>query len=133
MWSTRVATRPSRHVRNRTHVDGYLSALPDAAREIVERQLLEVTRADDDTLSGAALIALAIAIYSSSKGTANLISGLNVAYQEAEERKFFALRLCIMALTLLALNTGLFALGALAALPLWMQTIFQAECVTDTS
>lgn len=95
--------------------------------------MLEVTRADDDTLSVAALIALAIAIYSSSKGTANLISGLNVAYQETEERKFFALRLCIMALTLLALNTGLFALGALAALPLWMQAIFQAGCVTDTS
>ena len=48
--------------------------LPGAAKEIVMDQLREVATADSSTLSFAALLALAIALYSASKAVANIIA-----------------------------------------------------------
>lgn len=41
--------------------------------------MLELTGADEEKLGLAALLALALAIYSSSRGMANLVAGLNIA------------------------------------------------------
>lgn len=114
-----------------TEAETYLSAMPLAAREIVEGQMLELARADGDALSIAALIALALAIYSSSKGMANLISGLNVAYAEDEERGFIALQLRIIGLTVFSILLGLFSIAALAILPLSVDFIFRSETLTN--
>lgn len=114
-----------------TEAEAYLTALPEAARDIVQGQMVELASADSETLSIAAILAWAFAIYSSSKGMANLISGLNVAYEETESRGFFALKARIMVLTVFALLTGLFALGVVAALPILVEAVFRSTVLTE--
>jgi membrane protein len=114
-----------------TQLETFLTALPDAAREIVQGQIVELATADGDALSIAALIALAVAIYSASKGMANLIAGLNVAYEEVEKRNFFILQLQVLALTVFMLFVGLFAIAALAVLPLVVDFIFISRTLSD--
>lgn len=113
-----------------TEAEAYLAALPDAARDIVQGQLVELSGADDDSLGIAALIALALAIFSSSRGMANLIAGLNIAYEEREGRGFVMLQVWVLALTLFALLTGLLALGILAAIPFAVHTVLRSDTLT---
>ena len=77
-----------------------LAALPDAARRIIEGQLTEVAGATGSSLGVAALLSLAIALWSSSNATASLVQGLNVIYEENEKRNFLKLRALVVALTL---------------------------------
>jgi membrane protein len=94
------------------------AALPPEASDILLGELRDV--ADEEgrvSLNLAAIVALAIAIFSASRGVANLIAGLNVAYEEEEKRGIIVLTLRTLALTLFLLVTLSLLLAVFAILP----------------
>lgn len=91
--------------------------LPDAAERIVMGQLRSVARADNSTLSFAALFALAIALYSASRAVANFIAGLNVIHHQRETRNFFVVKALTVFLTLLLIVGLIVAVILIAVLP----------------
>ena len=79
-------------------IDGLTRALPGDAAAIIKDQAAAAAGAE----GGAALTALlsiAVGIYSASKGMKSLTTGLNIAYDEAEERSFIKKTLLNLGLT----------------------------------
>jgi membrane protein len=93
------------------------TALPPAAREILLGQVREVAGGASAGLNLAALAGLALAVYSASRGVANLIAGLNVAYEEDEARGFLVLLAQAVLLTLFLLVMLSLVLAFFAVLP----------------
>ncbi|MEM9755511.1 MAG: YihY/virulence factor BrkB family protein [Pseudomonadota bacterium] len=93
------------------------AALPPTAREILVGQARKVAGGAATGLNLAALAGLALALYSASRGVANLIAGLNVAYEEDEERGFVKLLMVTIALTVLLLAALSLVLAFFAILP----------------
>ena len=109
-----VFLQPEMLVENSAEIT---AMLPEAAEQIVMGQLRDVAGADSSTLSFAALLGLAIALYSASKAVANFIAGLNVIYAEKETRNFFKLKALTIFLTFLMIIGLLVAVIVVAVIP----------------
>tara|TARA_R110002049_G_scaffold10127_3_gene50450 strand:+ start:157561 stop:158505 length:945 start_codon:yes stop_codon:yes gene_type:complete len=106
--------------------------MPEEAATIILDQAIEVTGSEETGLGWAFIIGLCLALYSASKGMASLMEGLNVAYDETENRGFIKRTLWTLALTVLlvvGLVMGLTATLAVPAvvgfftLPGWLETL----------
>ncbi len=75
--------------------------VPEAAMNIIAQQATEVAGSREGGLGLAAVLGILLAIYSASKGMGSLMDGMNVAYDEQEERGFIRLKLETLGLTLL--------------------------------
>ncbi|MCK0149523.1 YihY/virulence factor BrkB family protein [Marivita sp. S6314] len=95
----------------------FAAVLPNAAQDIILGQMRDVASADETALGFAALFALALALYSASKAIANMISGLNIVYEEHEDRGFLKLKALTLGLTAFTLGSLILALGVVAILP----------------
>lgn len=95
----------------------FSGVVPEEVITIVTDQATAVAGSREGGLGLAALIGLLIALYSSSKGMASLMEGLNVAYNEDETRGFFKLKLVTFGLTLVLITGLLVGLGATLAVP----------------
>lgn len=91
--------------------------IPDDVIRIMTDQATAVAGSREGGLGLAAILGILIALYSASKGMASLMEGVNVAYDEDEERGFFKLKLVTFALTLFLMLGLLIAMGAMLALP----------------
>jgi len=91
--------------------------VPQDIVAIITDQVQKVTGAANGGLGLAAFFSLAIALYSSSKGTGSLMDGINVAYDKEETRGFVRLKLETLALTLFLIFGLLVALTVTLALP----------------
>lgn len=91
--------------------------MPDEVIKIVTDQATAVAGSREGGLGLAALLGFLIALYSASKGMGSLMQGINVAYDEDEERGFIKLKLVTFALTLFLILGLLIAMGAMLALP----------------
>ncbi len=74
--------------------------LPTAATELATEQLVRIADSNDSWLSTGALTGLAVAFWSANRGTKSLITGLNVSYDEQEERSLIHLNLLAFAMTI---------------------------------
>jgi len=99
-----------------------LSALsgivPEAVMNIITEQATEVAGSREGGLGLAALLGIALAIYSASKGMGSLMEGMNVAYDEKEERGFIRLKLQTLGLTLFLIFGLLVAFAAMIGIPI---------------
>ena len=95
----------------------FSTLLPEEVITIIEDQATEVAGSREGGLGLAAIIGLLIALYSASKGMASLIQGINIAYDEEEERGFIRLKLVTFALTIFLIIGLLVALLATLAIP----------------
>jgi membrane protein len=75
------------------------SGLPAQARDLLTTQLDTLTATTDRTLGIGLVVSLALALWSASAGTGNLMSAVNVAYDEEETRGFVRRKLLALALT----------------------------------
>jgi membrane protein len=91
--------------------------MPEEVIAIVTQQATEVAGSREGGLGLAAVLGVLVAFYSASKGMASLIQGINVAYDEDEERGFVRLKLVTLALTLFLMLGLLIALMATLGLP----------------
>jgi membrane protein len=91
--------------------------MPDSAAEIVISQATEVAGSREGGLGLAALLGIGLAIYSSSKGVSSIMEGLNVAYDEEDNRGFVKRTALTLALTFGLIVGVTFGLGAVVVLP----------------
>lgn len=110
-----------------------LATLPEAAGELIEGQLTEVSAAGNGSLGLAALLSTAIALWSASKAMDSLVQGMNVIYEEEDQRGFVKTKLVTLGLTFsLILGLGiLFAI--IAAVPAVLSFFGATEGWTDAA
>ncbi|MDN5763613.1 MAG: YihY/virulence factor BrkB family protein [Microlunatus sp.] len=98
-----------------------LSALPAEVRQLVVDQ---VKNQNQSALGWSAVIAIAIALFSASGGTTKLMTAVNVAYDEDDERNVVKKRLLGLVMTLGAIVFIVIMIGLLAVVPPLLQSIF---------
>jgi membrane protein len=102
----------------------FLSTLmPAAAVTIVDEQIARVVSKGSTQLGFGFLVGLGIALWSANAGVKALIDALNIVYDEEEKRGFFKLNLVALAFTVGAILSLLFAIAAVVALPLLLESL----------
>ena len=116
-------------------VESFGSALPSEVEELLETQMNSLVETSDRALGIGLIIALLLALWSASGGISDLITALNVAYDEEDERGFVKSRLLALGLTLGAIIFMVLAVALVAALPVlldaldlpgWLKALVQA-------
>jgi membrane protein len=92
------------------------SALPQDARKLITDQVNALT-SRRTALGLATILSIAIALFSASGGMQNLVTAVNLAYDEEEKRNFIKKRLLALALTLGAIVFMVIMLAIVAVLP----------------
>ena len=106
-----------------SQLDSLTATLPDQAKQVITDQVTTLA-SQRSTLGIGLLISLAIALWSASAGVSNLLSAINVAYDEEEKRGFVKKRLLSLGLTLGAIVFMVIMLGIVAVLPPLLKAVF---------
>lgn len=105
------------------HLAFLTTLMPGAAVTIIDEQIARVVSKGNTQLGVNFLIGLGIALWSANAGMKALIDALNIVYEEEEKRGFFKLNLVALAFTVGAILSLLFAIGAVVALPLLLDSL----------
>jgi membrane protein len=103
-------------------IEGLSSLLPPDAAAIVKEQAHTVAENVGGLSVGAAL-GILLALYGAAKGMKALIEGLNIIYDEQEERGFIRLNLVALGLMLVVIVAMIVAIGAIIIVPVLLNTI----------
>ena len=105
------------------------AALPDEARQIITDQVtMQASRRA--ALSVGLIISVVIALWSASAGINNLLTAINVAYDEEEKRGFVKKRLMSLGLTIAAIVFMVIIISLVAVLPPLLQAAFGSGALT---
>ena len=99
------------------------AALPDEAAQIITDQVTALS-SRRQTLGIGLILAVLIALWSASAGISNLLTAINVAYDEEEKRGFVKKRLMSLGLTLAAIVFMVIILALVAVLPPLLKAVF---------
>lgn len=91
--------------------------LPSNAQTLIQDQLQRLASASGGALGIGALVGLLATIWSASKGMKALVTGIDIAYDEKDERGFVKLTLTVLALTVGALLFFIVSIVLIAAFP----------------
>ena len=97
--------------------EGVLAALPETAQPLLRDQIVALTQTPSGALSFSLVVSILLALWSASSGTSSLMTGINIAYDEQESRKFIKLRGTALLLTLGAIVFVLLTLALVAVVP----------------
>lgn len=100
-----------------------LSSLPPDARALLEGQLQELASAPAQGLGWGLALSLAIALWSASGGVGNLVTAVNIAYDEERHRGFVKEKLIALGLTLGAIVFMLVLMALVAGVPVFFDMI----------
>lgn len=109
-----LAFDPSAVERQVSLLDG---VLPAPALELLGSMLQGLTSQNPQRLGVGALLALLFTLWTASAGTKALMSALNLAYEQVEQRSFVAFQLAALGFTLAAIAGMAAALACIVALP----------------
>ena len=98
-------------------VESISEQLPSDATQLIETQLNSIVQNSGSALTVGLVISILAALWSASGGVGNLITAVNLAYDEVETRGFIKLRLLSLALTLGAIVFVLITFGLVAVVP----------------
>jgi membrane protein len=98
-----------------------LTALPGDVRQLIIDQINNQNRS---ALGWSAILAIALSLFSASGGINNLMTAVNVAYDEDDDRSPIKKRLIALALTLGAIVFIVIMLGLVAVVPALLQGLF---------
>jgi membrane protein len=90
--------------------------MPGDAAKLIGEQLMNVVHTSGGKKGFGLLLALALALFGARNGAGSIITALNVAYEEKEQRSFIIVNLLALAITATAVLVAIFALVAIAAL-----------------
>jgi membrane protein len=96
-------------------VHALTAILPTDVATLIGDQLMNAVQASEGKKGIALLLALAVALYGGTNGSAAVITSLNIAYEEKEKRSLFLFYLTALGMTLSALVVALLMLAATAA------------------
>jgi membrane protein len=100
------------------------AALPDQARQVITDQVTALTTRGRQTLGIGLILSVVIALWSASAGISNLLTAINITYDEEEKRGFVKKRLLSLGLTLGAIVFMVIVLGLVAVLPPLLKAVF---------
>jgi membrane protein len=106
-----------------TQVSMLSGVLPDQSRQLLTDELHQLVSASGRTLGLGAVLALLFALWSASRGMSGLITALDIAYEQREQRGFFRFNLVALVLTIGGIVGGLVAIALIAVLPAAVQLV----------
>jgi membrane protein len=92
-------------------------ALPNDAASLISGQLEAITQTPQQSLGFGLLVALLLALWSAAGGVGNIVTAINLAYDEEETRGFVKRKALSLALTLGAIVFVVVAIGLVAVAP----------------
>lgn len=98
-------------------IEAVSGALPEGAAGIISDQAKSVASNAGAGISFAAIGGILLALYGASKGMKAMIEGLNIIYDEEEERGFIKLNAITLFLTVGLIATMIVVLGLITVLP----------------
>jgi membrane protein len=98
-------------------VEDLSAQLPDSAAELIGEQLQAITSNSGSALTWGLVVSILAALWSASGGVGNLVTAVNLAYDEVETRKFVRLKATALLLTLGAILFVLITFGLVAVVP----------------
>jgi membrane protein len=98
-------------------VEDLSAQLPDEAADLIGEQLTAIVANSGSALSISLVVSILAALWSASGGVGNVVTAINIAYDEVEARNFVRLKLTSLALTLGAIVFVLITFGLLAVVP----------------
>lgn len=96
------------------NLDAVAGLLPAQAYEIIRDRLSSLSAQDSEGLGLGAMAGILLAIWSANKGTKALFDGVNVAYDERDDRGFFRKNARTLLFTVGAAAGGIIALALIA-------------------
>ena len=104
-------------------IDNLSGTVPPAAVDLISDQLESLLSADSGALSVGLVISILAALWSASGGVSNLITAVNLAYDEVETRNFIKLRGLSLLLTLGAIVFVLITFTLVAVTPVVLDAL----------
>jgi membrane protein len=104
-------------------IESLSAQLPVEAQTLLEEQLRAITANSGGALTFSLIISILAALWSAAGGTGNLISAVNIAYDEAETRSFIKRKALALGLTLGAIVFVLVTFGLIAIVPAVLDTL----------
>lgn len=98
------------------HIESLARVLPEQARPLLHDQLTRLSQ-DNEAAGWSAVLGIGIALFGAMKAMTALITGLNIAYDEAERRGVVKLYVTAFLLTLAGVVGALLAVMLLAVVP----------------
>lgn len=115
------------------HVGALWGTIPPSALQLIQKQMSSITQSSGSSLGIALVASVLVAIYSASKGMGAMVSALNIAFDEREDRGFVKRKALILLYTLAAICFAAIMLGVIGfttylqhlGLPSWLDTVIQ--------
>jgi membrane protein len=104
-------------------VEDLSAQLPQEASKLIEDQLTAITTNSGSALTWGLVVAILAALWSASGGVGNIVTAINLAYDEVETRKFVRLKATSLALTLGAIVFVLITFGLVAITPIVLDAL----------
>jgi membrane protein len=98
-------------------VEDLSAQLPESAAQIIEEQLSAIVANSGSALTVGLIVSILAALWSASGGVGNLITAVNLAYDEVETRNFVKLKLMSLGLVLGSIVFVLITFGLVAVVP----------------
>ncbi|GAB3201431.1 YihY/virulence factor BrkB family protein [Geodermatophilus arenarius] len=104
-------------------VESLSAQLPDEAAALIGDQLTAITQNSGGALSLSLVVSVLAALWSASGGTGNVITAVNIAYDEVETRGFVKRKAMALGLTLGAIVFVLVTFALVAVVPVVMDAL----------
>jgi membrane protein len=98
-------------------IEDLSAQLPDSAADLIETQLNAIVANSGSALSITLVVSILAALWSASGGIGNLVTAVNIAYDEVEARNFVKLKLLSLGLTLGGIAFVIVTFGLVAVVP----------------
>ncbi|WP_369137589.1 YihY/virulence factor BrkB family protein [Modestobacter versicolor] len=104
-------------------IESLSGQLPAEAQSLLSEQLTAITENSGGALTVGLLVSIAAALWSASGGTGNLITAVNLAYDEVETRSFVKRKALALGLTLGAIVFVLVTIALIAVFPVVLDAL----------
>jgi membrane protein len=98
-------------------VNDVTTALPDSAQDLITDQLESIVESSGSGIGFALVVGLVAALWTASSGVKHLITAINAAYDEEDDRGFLKLRGLAVLLTFGSIVFGIVAVAVITVLP----------------
>jgi membrane protein len=104
-------------------IESLSAQLPEDAQQLLGEQLTSITQNSGGALTLSLVISILAALWSASGGTGNLISAVNIAYDEVETRGFIKRKALALGLTIGAIVFVLLTFALIAVVPIVLDAL----------
>jgi membrane protein len=104
-------------------IESLSDQLPESAQSLLSDQLTSITQNSGGALTVSLIVSILAALWSASGGTGNLITAVNLAYDEVETRSFIKRKALALGLTIGAILFILITFALIAVVPVVLDAL----------